>query len=100
MELTPPCPPTWPPVQFACWTGAARAGARSTGRACLTGLAAGASSAITGAAINTAPKAAANERNTLFMSCAPRPNPVEFRQHNRINRVTNQKPIAAISPIS
>jgi hypothetical protein len=39
------------------------------------------------------------EKYRVHVMC-PQANPAEFRQHTRINRVTDQKPIAAISPIS
>jgi len=39
------------------------------------------------------------EKYPVHVIC-PQANPAEFHRHNRINDVTNQKPIAAISPIS
>src|SRR6516164_524977 len=71
IELTPPWPPTWAPVQLDCGAAicagaASRSGARSTAL-CRTGLAAGASSAIAGTANVAAPKTAATKKRFLFI---------------------------------
>jgi hypothetical protein len=72
IELTPPWPPTWAPVQLGwaaaiCAGAASRTGARSTAL-CRIGLAAaGASSAMAGTANIAAPKTAATEKRFLFI---------------------------------